>query len=144
MESDALDSTDWTHDEVQTLICVWGEKEIQVELEASTPNQTVYLEIAHRLSALGVERTAQQCREKIQKLKQDYKKAKEEQNNGGKSGAADRTTSEAWFDALDAVLGPRNVVESSTAMLQAITDVNIRKIVKPGRIKETSTHLLIL
>ena len=104
MEDDCQDTINWSNNDVQALICVWGEDIIQQELEGSVRNEKVYKQIAHRLAEMGIERTSKQCREKVKKLKQDYKKTKDKNN---KSGAKRKTTK--WFDALDAILGPRPV-----------------------------------
>ena len=94
----------WSEEEVTVLIAIWGEEEIQRELDGSTRNIKVYEKIASRLSLLEdcSERTAVQCREKIKKLKGEYRKAKD---NNTKSGRG-RTIC-AFFNQLDAILGCR-------------------------------------
>ena len=59
----------WTNDEVSALIAVWGEEEIQHQLEGVKRNIKVYQKIAARLKEnYRYERTGVQCREKIKKL----------------------------------------------------------------------------
>ena len=50
----------------------------------------------------GYERTYQQCRDKIKKLKGEYKKEKDRHNKTGE----ERTTWD-YFDAMDSILGHR-------------------------------------
>ena len=136
-EDDSLsqENVHWSQNAIQALVCVWGEDNIQQELEGSVRNEKVYKHIARRLSAMGYDRTSKQCREKIKKMKQDYKKIKDHNNKSG----SNRKTSK-WFDALDAILGPRpvyagssNVMESATAMLEAIANDTPIEIPQQGR-----------
>ena len=84
------------------LISIWGEEEIQAQLDGATRNIKVYEKIA-----------AVQCREKIKKLKSDYKRAKDSNNRSGMG----RTISH-FYSQLDAILGcrpssaPSGVLES--------------------------------
>ncbi|KAJ8389034.1 hypothetical protein AAFF_G00124310 [Aldrovandia affinis] len=92
----------WTDDEVQTFLSIYADEEIQRELESATRNDKVYAKISGKLSDLNIVHTGRQCREKLKKLKQDYKKIKDHNNKSG----SDRRTSK-WFDRLDALLGHR-------------------------------------
>ena len=94
----------WTDAEVTALIAIWGEEEIQRQLDGATRNIKVYEKLAARLSSLEdcSDRTAVQCREKIKKLKGDYRKAKDNNNRSGRG----RTIC-AFFNQLDAILGCR-------------------------------------
>ncbi|XP_056098526.1 zinc finger and SCAN domain-containing protein 29-like [Rhinichthys klamathensis goyatoka] len=114
----------WTDDEVQALISVFAEEEIQRELETAIRNEKVYLKISSRLYELGIVHTGKQCREKLKKLKQDYKKVKDHNNRSG----SDRRTNK-WFDRLDALLGHRPAFsgaavtkDSAIAFLESIHD----------------------
>ena len=53
---------------------IWGDDEIQAQLEGCKQNQDVFAKISSELSKEGYERTTQQCRDKIKKLKVDYRK----------------------------------------------------------------------
>ena len=68
----------WSDAEVAALIAIWGEEEIQCQLDGTTRNIKVYRKIAEKLQENdGFERTAVQCREKIKKLKSDYRRARD-------------------------------------------------------------------
>ena len=86
--------------ETYALLDQWADKTIQAELEG-TRNQAVY-EITRYLREHEVERSANQCRDKIRKLKGTYKKASD---NNGKTG----TGRAVWkfFDIMDRILGHR-------------------------------------
>ena len=68
----------WTDEEIIKLIQIWGEEEIQAQLEGCTRNMHVYEKIAQELRDMGYDRTAIQCQEKIKKLKGEYEKIKDE------------------------------------------------------------------
>ena len=56
----------WTNDEVSALIAVWGEEEIQHQLDGAKRNIKVYEKITDRLKEnYRFEQTGVQCREKI-------------------------------------------------------------------------------
>ncbi|XP_052408638.1 uncharacterized protein LOC127953431 [Carassius gibelio] len=114
----------WTDEEVQALLSVFSEEDIQRELETATRNEKVYLRMSSRLCELGIVHTGKQCREKLKKLKQDYKKIKDHNNRSG----SDRRTNK-WFDRLDALLGHRPsfsgaavTSDSATALLEAMPE----------------------
>ena len=56
---------------------------IQAQLEGCKRNQEVFSKISAEMSKVGYERTAQQCREKIKKLKVEYRKIKDIRNKTG-------------------------------------------------------------
>ena len=104
----------WSDSEVAALIAIWGEEEIQCQLDGTTRNKKVYRKIAAKLQDNdGFERTAVQCREKIKKLKSEYRRARDRNNKSGRG----RTIC-TFFTQLDAILGcrpasaPSNVVAS--------------------------------
>lgn len=60
-------------------------------------NNAVYNNLSAKLAALGFNKTAQKCKEKLKKLKQDYKRIKNSDHlDGGKN---------LWFNVIDQVLG---------------------------------------
>ncbi|GIY63078.1 uncharacterized protein CEXT_732391 [Caerostris extrusa] len=63
----------WLHNEVCALLDVWADRQIQQQLAGRLHNMCVYEKISKRLADLGINRTGEQCREKIKKLKRDYK-----------------------------------------------------------------------
>ena len=83
------------------MIALWGEEDIQAKLEGTTRNIKVFETISNKLKDLGFEgRTAVQCREKVKKLKADYRKMKAHNNRSGRN----RKTSR-YMDQLDSILG---------------------------------------
>ncbi|KAF5894586.1 zinc finger and SCAN domain-containing protein 29-like, partial [Clarias magur] len=92
----------WTDEDVQALLNIYSEEKIQKEFESSARNARVYQQISARLEALGIRHSPQRCREKIKKMKQDYKKIKDHNRVNG----ANRRSGK-WFERLDAILGAR-------------------------------------
>lgn len=92
----------WSKEEILKLIDVWGDDTIQAQLQDCTRNQKIFEKVARELNEAGYERTFQQCRDKIKKLKGEYKKIKDKH---GKTGE-DRSDWD-YFDAMDAILGNR-------------------------------------
>lgn len=60
-------------------------------------NNAVYHSLSAKLASFGFTKSPQKCKEKIKKLKQDYRKIRRSQNTSW------RRTS--WFGILDEVLG---------------------------------------
>ena len=91
----------WEDREVDALIAVWGEEDIQAKLDGATRNIKVFEAIAQKLKDLGFEdRTAVQCREKIKKMKGNYRKIKAYNNRSG----LNRQTYK-YLEQLDSILG---------------------------------------
>lgn len=74
----------WTDEETVKLIELWGEADIQAELEGCKRNKAVYEKIAHEMATSNFERSAVQFHEKIKKLRTEYKKVKDSNNKTGK------------------------------------------------------------
>lgn len=66
--------------EVQALKKIYATEEIQCDFEGTKQNMRIFACISSQLTALGIHHTAKQCCEKIKKLKQDYKKLKDHNN----------------------------------------------------------------
>ena len=94
----------WTRQETLKLIEIWGRENIQAQLEVCKRNQKVFQTIAREIQSEGYDRSYQQCREKVKKLKKEYKKIKDKLNKTGVSGRK-RLTSWDFFDPLDSILG---------------------------------------
>ena len=84
------------------LIDLWGEESVQFQIEGCARNREVYEKLAEQMRAAGYSRTGVQCRDKIKKLKTEYKKIKD---NNNKSGRARRSM--RIFEAMDRILGHR-------------------------------------
>ena len=112
----------WTDAEVLHLIELWGEEGIQEQLEGAKRNKHVFEKIAKELQKTGSEKTAEQCRTKLKKLKLDYRKVKDKQNQTGRG-----RTSWRYFDAMDAVLAHRPTTRPSVVLDTANSSVEGRE-----------------
>ncbi|KAI5103661.1 hypothetical protein C0J45_7242 [Silurus meridionalis] len=92
----------WTDEDVQALLNIYAEENIQKEFESSARNAKVYQKISARLGEMGIQHSPQRCREKIKKMKQDYKKIKDHNRINGTNRRSGK-----WFERLDAILGER-------------------------------------
>ena len=73
----------WSDSEVITLIELWGEEGIQEQLEGAKRSKHVYEKLGRELQKTGSDKTAEQCKAKIKKLKLDYRKVKDKHNKTG-------------------------------------------------------------
>ncbi|XP_029902118.1 uncharacterized protein LOC115355452 isoform X4 [Myripristis murdjan] len=106
----------WTNNEVQALLSIYAEDEIQTELGTSTCKKMVYDKISCKLSELNIVHTPKQCREKLKKLKQDYRRIKDHNNRSG-----DDQRTGKWFEHLDAVLGHKTR-DSDAVLMEAMAE----------------------
>ena len=88
----------WTDADVFKLIELWGEG-IQEQLEGSKRNKHVYEKLSNGLAKHGIEKTGEQCRCKIKKLRQEYSKMRT-----GTDGKKWR-----FYDSLNGILGNRGL-----------------------------------
>lgn len=101
--------SNWSEPEVVELLQLWSDEAVQLELESCLRNQHVFNRIAVALHDRGIYRTADQCREKIKKLKLDYRRMKENQQTP--RGARARR----FYDVIDRVLSNRPAASSSSS-----------------------------
>lgn len=101
----------WADSEVEAFLSIYSEDRMQ----GTRRNTEVYQTISLRLAQKGIYHTPKQCREKIKKLKQDYKKAKETIQLSG--GARGRTSK--WFNSLDLILGNRSALSEDPVTFDA-------------------------
>ena len=66
----------WSDRETKAFISIWGEVNIQEQLDGATRNMTVFVDISKQLERLGYDKDWQQCRIKVKNLKNQYKKLK--------------------------------------------------------------------
>ena len=92
----------WTDAEDFKLIELWKKDEIQEQLKGSRRNKHVYAKLASELTKAGYNKTGEQARCKVKKLRQEYKKLKD--NNGLTGRGRDKWR---FFDAMDEILGNR-------------------------------------
>ncbi|XP_063802386.1 1-aminocyclopropane-1-carboxylate synthase-like protein 1 isoform X2 [Pseudophryne corroboree] len=93
--------SNWSDPEVVELLQLWGNESVQMELESCLRNQHVFNRIADVLREKGIHRTGDQCREKIKKMKLEYRRLKDNSKTlrGGR----------AWkfYEVMDRVLTHR-------------------------------------
>ncbi|XP_055751529.1 uncharacterized protein LOC129831928 [Salvelinus fontinalis] len=104
----------WSPEEVHALLTLWADGSVQEQLLSTVRNKRVFTKLSSELAALGSTKTSKQCREKIKKLKQEYKKIK---NDTSKNSYNIRGT--RWFAIMDAVLSQR----TRTSMLLESTQL---------------------
>ena len=102
----------WTREETFKLISLWSEDVIQEQLEGCRRNSLVYRKIADDLCEAGYSRSLEQCRDKIKKLKGEYKKVHDKRETTGEG----RYPEWEFVDALDNVLGPKHSTEPPTVI----------------------------
>lgn len=91
--------TVWTADEVQVLLTLWADGRVQEQLTSTVRNERVFTRLSADLASLGFHKTASQCRFKVKKLKQEYKKVREQRDS--------KHRHSLWFAVMEAVLGQR-------------------------------------
>lgn len=84
-------------DEVQVFLTLWAQPNIQEQLVSTVRNNKVFTYISNQLATVGFHKTANQCRIKVKKLKQCYKKLK---------CMKDKQNDSKWFAIMDSVLDP--------------------------------------
>lgn len=83
------------------MIEIWGNESIQTQLDGLKRNSEVFDTISSEMRKSGYEWTVKQCRNKIKKLKVEYRKAKVRREVLG----AEEAKVWEYFDILDKVLG---------------------------------------
>ena len=85
----------WTDEETLKLIEIWSEDKIQEELDGCKKNKHIlshiYDKIAARMTKAGFDRTFDQCRVKVKKLRGEYRKVKDGNNKKEKTGKSGST-----------------------------------------------------
>lgn len=92
----------WSDPEVDELLNIWTNENVQAELKEATIKKHIFERIARTLREKGFYRTAEQCREKIKRLKKEYRQAK---NNNYRCVRGRATVK--FFPRLQAVLDGR-------------------------------------
>ena len=100
MSTSGSSGTTWSKAETLLLISIWGQERIQKKLQECKKNQSVYQEVADEMKDGGYDRTYQQCRDKIKKLKVEYKKERDRVGHTGEGKSM-------WdfFNEMDNILG---------------------------------------
>ena len=102
MASNVSRGSVWEDEQVRALIAIWGETNIQEELDGATRNKVVFKEIARKLQEQGHNKDWEQCRTKIKNLKREYRSVKD---NNGETGRGRKTCK--FYTELDSILGHR-------------------------------------
>ena len=102
------------------LLEIWGDQEIQKQFEGSTRNKIIFEDISARLAERDVVRSADQCREKIKKLRGEYGQIQNHSNVSGRNRKTIR-----FLPQLDAILGH---IRSSRASSRATLLLNRKKL----------------
>ncbi|KAL7888055.1 hypothetical protein AOLI_G00030290 [Acnodon oligacanthus] len=89
----------WTEEEVAALLNIWAEEGIQQQLQVSTRNKDVFVQISRRLLQQGVERDWKQCRTKYKNLKYLYRSLQR-----GKADIGDTRRIMKFYEQLDSIL----------------------------------------
>ena len=92
----------WSDNEVAALVAIWGDEDIQEQLDGATRNKSIFETISKKLQESGYNRDWQQCRAKIKNLKAEYKKIKD---HNGVTGNARKTFK--FYNKSDEILGHR-------------------------------------
>lgn len=107
--------SNWSDPEVVELLHLWADESVQAELESCLRNQHVFNRIAEVLRDKGIHRTGDQCREKIKKMKLEYRRIKD--NNKAPRGG--RTWK--FYDVMDRVLASRPSLAYSASSNSSLT-----------------------
>ncbi|KAG8438372.1 hypothetical protein GDO86_008886 [Hymenochirus boettgeri] len=96
--------SNWSDPEVVELLQLWGNESVQMELESCLRNQHVFNRIADVLREKGIHRTGDQCREKIKKMKLEYRRLKDNSKT--------LRSGRAWkfYEVMDRVLTHRRTL----------------------------------
>lgn len=96
--------SNWSDPEIVELLQLWSDDSVQLELESSLRNQHVFDRIAAALRDRGIYRTGDQCREKIKKMKLEYRRIKDNH----------KLRSWKFYDVMDRVLANRPAITYSS------------------------------
>ncbi|KAL2095747.1 hypothetical protein ACEWY4_007895 [Coilia grayii] len=100
----------WSAEEVKFLIDIWAEENISSMLDTTHKNTAVFKIFSDiRLREKGFNRTIEQCRAKLKKLRHLYVKTRDSLNRSGSSG--EERERFPWYDDLDNIMGTKPVVK---------------------------------
>ncbi|XP_065129112.1 uncharacterized protein [Paramisgurnus dabryanus] len=99
----------WSAEHTRALLTIWAEDNVQRQFDGVCRNEDVMKYIVAELAKINIQRTTSQVREKLKKLRAQYKSVK---IHNGRSGAQRKTF--PWFDLMDEVLGHRPSVSGET------------------------------
>ncbi|XP_029942348.1 trihelix transcription factor GT-3a-like [Salarias fasciatus] len=109
-----MSTENWCNGEVEALLGIVGEEDIQRDLDGAVRNQKTFIVISGRMKELGFDRTAEQCRAKLKKLRGDYRKVKDHNSRSGVHRKNWR-----WLDLMDAIYGNRPATQGRDATAES-------------------------
>lgn len=92
----------WTDAATKGLLAIWGEHNIQKQLDKVKRNKHIYQKVSEKLAQNGHHFSAKQCRTKVKSMQQSYKKIKDHNRTSGQ----DAKTC-PWYKELNEILGTR-------------------------------------
>lgn len=92
----------WGNNELKTFLSLVAEDRIQNELDGATRNERVFKELSETLAKYGFQRSSKQCREKLKKLRCEYRSVKDQNGWSG----TDRGIWK-WFTEMEAIYGDK-------------------------------------
>lgn len=115
----------WTDAETFKLIELWGDQSVQEELEGCKKNSKVFSRLSDQMRTAGYERTLAQCRDKIKKLKGDYRKVKDANKQTG-----NKRKKSKFYEKMNEILHDKHSVtppiildtSSSTSAVESSND----------------------
>ena len=102
----------WSKEKTFKLISIWSEDNIQAQLEGCKRNREVDSKRSRELSLAGYNCTYEQCREKLKKLKAEYKKISDKRKETGQG----RYPEWDYYDAMDRVLGHKSSTQPAVVV----------------------------
>lgn len=67
-------NTAWTELETVALVEVWAADDVQHSLKTCIRNSHIFAEISKKMASIGYLRTAEQCHNRIKRLKKTYRR----------------------------------------------------------------------
>ena len=111
----------WQEEETIKLLDLWSEENVQALLEGCARNKTVYDKLAEDMAGHGYNRTGGQCRERIKKLKKDFKKTKDNLKQTGNGNCRKQCK---FFDKLNEILGERPSIQPAVVIDSSSSSMN--------------------
>lgn len=105
----------WSTSEVECLLEIWSNESIQGQLDKTHRNAEIFGRISAYLSSHGHQRSLDQCRDKVKKLRLQYQKVRDSLRRSGSS--SEEKEKFQWYEAVDQIIGHKptsepNVIQS--------------------------------
>lgn len=106
MSRKATGSGAWNYEATRALLNIWGEQNVQEQLDGVAKNRCVYEKVSKEMHELGYEKTWAQCRTKIKNLLARYRKVKDGNRITGRGRCVC-----PFYDEIDSIVGTRAASE---------------------------------